>query len=131
MNSVLVVDDSEFMRTSICQLIKDDNLASDVFEASDGIKAVTAYKEIRPDLVTMDIDMPKANGIQALRAIKKINSRAKIIVVTGNHKTTIQEASKFGAIGFLTKPLDKSETVWAIRMAIGSDLTSSNMKNIS
>lgn len=115
MKSILVVDDSKFLRSSLCDLIRAEKLATDVFEAKDGVNAVKVYKEVNPDLVTMDIDMPKANGLQALRAIKKINSDAKVIVITGNHKITMQDVSKFGAFGFLTKPINTSDAKWAIR----------------
>ena len=113
MNSILVVDDSEFMRYSICQLIKRNNLATNVLEAADGVEAVKLYKDAKPDLVTMDMDMPKANGIQALRAIKKVDSCAKIVVITSN-QSTMQDSSKFGAVGFLTKPIDESVAIKTI-----------------
>ena len=118
MSSILVVDDSEFMRASLCSMIKSQKLSSKIVEASDGVEAVKKYKSEKPDLVTMDIDMPKANGIQALRAIKKINPNAKVIVITGNHKTLMHHVSKFGAVGYLTKPIDKTKATWAIMSSL-------------
>ena len=114
MSSILVVDDSDFMRASLCNMIKSQKLSSKILEARDGIEAVKKYKDEKPDLVTMDIDMPKANGVQALRAIKKIDPNAKVIVITGNHETLMHHVSKFGAVGYLTKPLDKMKATWAI-----------------
>ena len=66
---ILIVDDASFMRTLLKDIIKSNGLASEIFEAADGIEGVKAYQKVKPDLVTMDVNMPRADGIQALRAI--------------------------------------------------------------
>ena len=63
--SILIVDDSIFMRVILAEMIKKEGLISKIYEAEDGVEAVRLYKKFRPDLVTMDLDMPKANGMQA------------------------------------------------------------------
>ncbi len=70
---ILIVDDASFMRTVLKDIIKSNGLASEIMEAADGVQAVKLYQQGKPDLVTMDINMPRADGILALRAILKIN----------------------------------------------------------
>ncbi|MEM2650100.1 MAG: response regulator, partial [Candidatus Nitrosocaldus sp.] len=78
---ILVVDDAAFMRLVLKDILK--NLGyTNIIEASDGAMAVEQYKKFKPDIVTMDVNMPKMDGIQALKQIVKINPMAKIIMVT-------------------------------------------------
>ena len=74
---VLIVDDASFMRTLLKDIVKKNGLAGEILEAGDGVEGVKAYQQHKPDLVTMDVNMPRADGIQALRAIMKINPAAK------------------------------------------------------
>lgn len=106
-SSILIVDDSHFTRRAIRNIIESNRLSSKIFEAGDGIEAVMKYKENRPTLVTMDVLMPKADGIQALRAIKKIDPNAKVIIISSTGKSHIvQDAMKAGAIDYVLKPFD-------------------------
>jgi len=73
---ILIVDDASFMRTVLKDIIKSNGLASEIYEAADGVEGVKSFQKIQPDLVTMDVNMPRADGIQALRAILKINPKA-------------------------------------------------------
>lgn len=96
--SILIVDDSHFTRRAIRNIIESNRLSSKIIEAGDGIEAVMKYKENRPTLVTMDVLMPKADGIQALRAIKKLDPNAKVIMISSTGKSHIvQDAMKAGA----------------------------------
>ncbi|HEY8111020.1 MAG TPA: response regulator, partial [Candidatus Nitrosotenuis sp.] len=79
---ILVVDDASFMRTVLKDIVKGNGLATEVIEAADGVEGVKAYQTQKPDLVTMDVNMPRADGIQALRAIMKIDPAAKVVMVT-------------------------------------------------
>src|SRR3990167_1870407 len=81
-SKILIVDDASFMRSVLKDIIKNNGLASEIFEAADGIEGVKAFQKIRPDLVTMDVNMPRADGIQALRAILKIDPHAKVVMIT-------------------------------------------------
>lgn len=106
---ILIVDDASFMRTVLKDIVKGNGLATDVIEASDGIEGVKAYQAQKPDLVTMDVNMPKADGIQALRAIMKINPAAKVIMVTSiEQKQIVQDAMRIGARDYIVKPFDRS-----------------------
>jgi two-component system chemotaxis response regulator CheY len=106
---ILIVDDASFMRTVLKDIVKGNGLATEVVEAADGIEGVKAYQTQKPDLVTMDVNMPRADGIQALRAILKIDPTAKVIMVTSvEQKQIVQDAMKIGARDYIVKPFDRS-----------------------
>ncbi|HET8719410.1 MAG TPA: response regulator [Candidatus Nitrosotenuis sp.] len=106
---ILVVDDASFMRTVLKDIIKGNGLAHEVIEAGDGVEGVKAYQTQKPDLVTMDVNMPRADGIQALRAIMKIDPTAKVVMVTSvEQKQIVQDAMKLGARDYIVKPFDRS-----------------------
>lgn len=106
---ILVVDDASFMRTVLKDIIKGNGLATEVIEAGDGVEGVKAYQTQKPDLVTMDVNMPRADGIQALRAIMKIDPGAKVVMVTSvEQKQIVQDAMKLGARDYIVKPFDRS-----------------------
>ena len=105
---MLIVDDASFMRTVLKDILKSNGLASEIYEAGDGIEGVKMYQKIKPDLVTMDVNMPRADGIQALRAIMKINPGAKVVMVTSvEQKPIVQDAMRLGARDYVVKPFDR------------------------
>ena len=106
---ILIVDDASFMRTVLKDIVKGNGLATEVIEAADGVEGVKAYQTQKPDLVTMDVNMPRADGIQALRAIMKIDPSAKVVMVTSvEQKQIVQDAMKIGARDYIVKPFDRS-----------------------
>ncbi|HSG74399.1 MAG TPA: response regulator [Nitrosopumilaceae archaeon] len=116
---ILVVDDASFMRSVLKDIIKSNGLASEIFEAGDGIEGVKAFQKIKPDLVTMDVNMPRADGIQALRAILKIDPTAKVIMITSvEEKHIVQDAIKLGARDYVVKPFDRSNVPLVINKVI-------------
>lgn len=117
--SVLIVDDSIFMRVTLAEMLKKERLDYQIYEAQDGVEAVQLYKKLRPNLVAMDLNMPKASGMQALRAIKKIESNAKVILITANKERDAQnEAFANQVHGFVTKPVDREAFVWMVKDAL-------------
>jgi two-component system chemotaxis response regulator CheY len=108
--SFLIVDDSHFTRKAIRNIIEAHKLSRKIFEAGDGVEAVIKYKEHHPTLVTMDVLMPKADGVQALRAIRKLDPDAKVIMVSSTGKSHIvQDSMKAGAIDYILKPFDPAQ----------------------
>lgn len=106
---ILIVDDASFMRTVLKDIIKSNGLAHEVVEAGDGVEGVKAYQTLKPSLVTMDVNMPRADGIQALRAIMKIDPAAKVVMVTSvEQKQIVQDAMKLGARDYIVKPFDRN-----------------------
>ncbi len=118
-SKILIVDDASFMRSVLKDIIKSNGLASEIFEAADGIEAVKTFLKIKPDLVTMDVNMPKADGIQALRAILKIDPTAKVIMISSvEEKHVVQDAIKLGARDYVVKPFDRSNVPLVINKVI-------------
>ena len=116
---ILIVDDASFMRTVLKDIIKSNGLASEIYEAADGVEGVKSFQKIQPDLVTMDVNMPRADGIQALRAILKINPNAKVVMVTAiEEKHVVQDAMKLGARDYVVKPFDRSSVPLVINKVI-------------
>ncbi len=116
---ILIVDDASFMRSVLKDIIKSNGLASEIFEAEDGIEGVKSFQKIKPDLVTMDVNMPRADGIQALRAILKIDPQAKVIMITSvEEKHIVQDAIKLGARDYVVKPFDRSNVPLVINKVI-------------
>ena len=119
---VLVVDDALFMRKMLSDILKNEGIEV-CGEAENGKEAVDKYKELKPDLVTMDIVMPKMeeiDGVSAVREIMKIEPQAKIIMVSamGQHSLVV-EAIQAGAKDFVTKPFQPSRVIEAIKRVLG------------
>ena len=81
MAKVLIVDDAAFMRLSIKTMLERHGFEISG-EAENGEEAIAKYKELKPDVVTMDITMPGMSGIEALKAIRQIDPKAKVVVVS-------------------------------------------------
>jgi two-component system, chemotaxis family, chemotaxis protein CheY len=117
----LIVDDASFMRVVLKDILVSHGLASQIYEAGDGLAAVEAYKQFKPDVVTMDINMPKADGIQALQSILKINPRAKVVMVTAvEQKHIVQDAMKSGARDYVVKPFDRANVALVMNKVLRS-----------
>lgn len=118
---ILVVDDASFMRTVLKDILRSNGLASDIIEAPDGVEAVRQYIKHKPDLVTMDVNMPKADGIQALKGIMKVNPNARVIMVTSvEQKHIVQDAMKSGARDYILKPFDKANVGLVLNKVLSS-----------
>ncbi|MFC6825920.1 chemotaxis protein CheY [Halopelagius fulvigenes] len=111
--TVLVVDDSAFMRNLLKQLLDGEHEV--VGEAENGVEAVELYRELGPDVVTMDVVMPIRNGIEATTEIKSMDSSASVIMCTSvGQEEKMREAVEAGADGYITKPFQKPNVLQAI-----------------
>ena len=107
--TVLIVDDASFMRVVLKDILISNGLASKVYEAIDGVAGVESFLKYKPDLTTLDVNMPRANGIQTLKGIMKIDPNAKVVMVTSvEQKHIVQEAMKNGARDYVVKPFDRN-----------------------
>lgn len=119
MASVLIVDDAAFMRTMMKEILTKNGYEI-VGEAENGNEAVEKYKQLSPDVVTMDITMPDKDGIQALKEIKEANKDAKVIMCSAmGQKTMVIEAIQFGAKDFIIKPFQEERVIESIRKVVG------------
>lgn len=118
-NKILVVDDAAFMRMMIKDILVKGGYDV-VGEASDGAQAIEKYKELSPDLVTMDITMPEMDGITSLKEIKKVDADAKIIMCSAmGQQAMVIDAIQAGAKDFIVKPFQGDRVIEAIKKAIG------------
>ncbi|MBO5373426.1 MAG: response regulator [Lachnospiraceae bacterium] len=91
-----------------------------VGEAENGAKAVEKYKEVTPDLVTMDITMPEMDGISALKNIRSIDSNAKVVMCSAmGQQAMVIEAIQAGARDFIVKPFQADRVLEAVKKVIG------------
>jgi two-component system chemotaxis response regulator CheY len=112
-STVLVVDDSAFMRNLLKQLLDGEHEV--VGEAENGVEAVELYRELGPDVVTMDVVMPIRNGIEATTEIKSMDDGASVIMCTSvGQEEKMREAVEAGADGYITKPFQKPNVLQAI-----------------
>ncbi|MCR8848654.1 response regulator [Rossellomorea sp. SC111] len=117
-NKILIVDDAAFMRMMIKDILTKNGFDV-VGEAADGSQAVDKYKELKPDLVTMDITMPEKDGIAALKEIKSIDAGAKIIMCSAmGQQAMVIDAIQAGAKDFIVKPFQSDRVIEAIQKAL-------------
>ena len=114
MKRVLIVDDASFMRMSIKNMLANYDFEI-VGEAENGVMAIEKYKELQPDIVTMDITMPEMDGLEALREIKKIDPGASVVMVSAlGQEASMKEAIIYGAKGFIVKPFKEEMLISAL-----------------
>lgn len=117
-NGILIVDDAAFMRMMIKDILRKGGYEV-VGEAEDGLKAVEKYKELRPDLVTMDITMPDMDGITAVKEIRKIDANAMIIMCSAmGQQAMVIDAIQAGAKDFVVKPFQPERVLEAVRKVL-------------
>ncbi|MGE5613580.1 MAG: response regulator [Bacillota bacterium] len=120
MKRVLIVDDAAFMRMSLKNMLERNGFRV-VGEAENGIFALSKYKELKPDIVTMDITMPEMNGIEALKKIRAFDSKAKIVMVSAlGQEPMIKEAILSGADYFIVKPFKEEHVVEVLNKVTAS-----------
>jgi two-component system, chemotaxis family, chemotaxis protein CheY len=117
-HTVLVCDDAIFMRTMISDILSQAGFEV-VGEAESGVQAVQKYRELKPDLVTMDIVMPDMGGIEAVREICKSDPDAKILMCSAmGQQALVVEAIQAGAKDFVVKPFQPSRVLEAVQRVL-------------
>ena len=126
---VLVVDDQELFRRGLTMLLASEEGVAVVGEAGDGEEGTVLAESVAPDVVLLDVRMPKRSGIEACRAIKESVPSAKIIMLTmSDEEADLYEAVKNGASGYLLKDSSIEEVAQAVRVvADGQSLISPSM----
>lgn len=115
MARILLVDDSKMSRKMLRTIL--EGMGHEIAgEATDGEEGLALYKETNPDIVTMDVTMPKMDGIECLKEIKAYNKKAKVIMITAaGQSSKLVEALKLGAEEFICKPYEPEQIINAIR----------------
>jgi len=118
-NRILIVDDAAFMRMMIRDILSKNGYEV-VGEANDGAQAIEKFKELRPDLITMDITMPEMDGIAALKEIKQLDPNAKVIMCSAmGQQAMVIDAIQAGAKDFIVKPFQADRVIEAIKKTLG------------
>ena len=117
-NKILLVDDAMIIRMILRKILTEAGFEI-AGEASNGAEAVRKYKELKPDLVTMDITMPEMGGIHALKAIREFDPNAKVVICSAmGQKSLIIEAMEAGALNFIAKPFDEAKVIETIQKSL-------------
>ncbi|MBE3085971.1 MAG: response regulator [Bacteroidetes bacterium] len=118
MKRVLVVDDAVFMRMAI-KMILVGNGFEVIGEAENGAIAVKKYKELKPDIVTMDITMPEMTGLEALKEIREFDPEAKVIMVSAmGQEGMVRETIMLGAKSFIIKPFKNDHVIQTLNKVL-------------
>jgi two-component system chemotaxis response regulator CheY len=116
---VLVVDDAIFMRNMIKDIFAAGGFEI-VGEAANGLEAVEKFKELKPDITTMDIVMPFKSGIEATREIVKHEPRAVVVMCSAlGQESLVMEAIEAGASDFIVKPFKSEDVLSVVRKVLG------------
>ena len=118
---LMIVDDSNIIRSKITRTLSQHHMEV-VATASNGEEAISLFARTTPDVVTMDLTMPRMDGLECIRALRKLISRVHILVVSAlADKATAIQALKEGAQGFLCKPFSESDLTEAMDELLGDD----------
>jgi two-component system chemotaxis response regulator CheY len=108
---VLIVDDNDMTRETLRVILRSEGY-SVVGEAMDGDHAVDMAEKLKPDLILLDVLMPKVSGIEALRNIRLVLPHVKVLMVTSNKdQETVAEAVKIGISGYIVKPFNAKKVL--------------------
>ena len=116
---ILIADDAAFMRMMLKDILTKGGYEI-AGEAADGNEALAKYKEVKPDLVTMDITMPNCDGIQSLKQIKAADPVANVVMCSAmGQQAMVIEAIQSGAKDFIVKPFQADRVLEAIKKILG------------
>ena len=116
---VLIVDDALFMRNTLRDIFATAGFMV-AGEADDGVQAVNLYRELRPDLVTMDIVMPYKSGIDATREIVQVDPGAVVVMCSAlGQESLVMEAIEAGATDFIVKPFRGEDVLAVVKKVLG------------
>ncbi len=113
-NKILIVDDTSYVLYYIEKIFSDNDFQKFnlkiIGKAKNGIEAIKMYEQKMPVLTFMDISMPKMDGLEALKEIKKRNKGALVIFITAfGYKKEVLKAAELGAAGYILKPFKKEQ----------------------
>jgi len=116
---ILVVDDYQPFRRFICSTLEQRLGLQVIGEASDGLQGVRQSEELQPDLIILDLGLPKLNGIEAARQMRKCSPASKILIVSQESSADIaHEALNTGVLGYVVKAYAGNELLPAVEMVL-------------
>ena len=119
MSKILIIEDEEAIRRVLVKILTEESKDYQVFEASDGLAGVEAFKKDDFDLILCDIKMPKMDGVEVLEAVKKIKPEIPIVMISGHGDLeTAVSTIRLGAYDYISKPPDLNRLLNTIRNAL-------------
>ncbi len=116
MINVLIVDDHQLMRQGLIVLLTKAHDIHIVGEARDGQEALELAEQLKPDVILMDIEMPRLNGVRATAQLKERRDPARVLILSmRDDETDVRNAMDSGALGYLVKNSSREELISAIR----------------
>lgn len=118
---IIVVDDAPIIRLMIKDILIYNGYEV-IAECGNGQEAIDKFKELKPDVLTMDIVMPEKDGIQALEEILSFDPNAKIVMVTAvDQRESLMRAIRAGATDYIVKPFENERVLSAVKKALGEE----------
>ena len=118
MARVMIADDSKAIRIALKDIILNGKHEL-VAEAADGAESVEKFVDLKPDVLLLDLVLPKKDGLTVLKEIKETNPNAKIIIITVvDNKQMIQDCISAGALAYVTKPFTANDVLKSISFAV-------------
>ncbi len=119
MYKLMIVDDSSVIRQRIEKILQTIQSVEIVGEASDGLQAIEMFKQLQPDIITMDLTMPNMDGLECIQKLVAMDTDVSILVVSAlSDKATGLQALQYGARGFLCKPFSEQQLILALEKII-------------
>ena len=117
--TVLLVDDHALLRTGVANIINQERDLEVVAEAGDGVEAIDAYERHHPDVILLDLRMPRMEGVEVVRRIREQDPRARVIVLTTyDTDDEIERALKAGAKAYVLKDISAEDLIGCIRAVL-------------
>ena len=118
--TVMIVDDSKLMRMMLTRIVESSGYKV-VAAVEDGLELLEKYSEVKPDLVLLDVIMPKMDGLEALEILLSREPDASVIIVTSAGKeVNILKAHELGAKNFIIKPFDRNKVIEIINQVMSN-----------
>ncbi len=112
---ILIVDDASFMRMMLRNILTSHGHVI-VGEGENGLKAIEAYQQLKPDIMLIDLIMPEMGGIEAVKRIIEIDPKAKIVICSAmGQQALVVEAMQAGARDFIIKPFQPTSVIEAVQ----------------
>lgn len=119
MKKLLVIDDADVMRSMLISIVEDNGLDCEILEADNGMDGLELFRQHKPDVVTLDITMPKMEGTEVLEEIMKINPNTPVIMISAlGQRTVVINCLKLGAKGYIVKPFKEADVLQKLRQYI-------------